>query len=279
MADPPFVPTDFEPPTALVSDHFRLEPLGPQHNEADTRHGRRASPTSARPPGSPTAAGHRRRACRSTGTSTTSAATPPTSRPAQDSRSPSSAGTSDVIGCVYLYPSESADVDVTVQSWVRASHAELDVPLAEPSPPGWPPSGRGSACTAPAADTTTGTTSQTVVMHHEGGDAACWLDRSAIGAARSSTLPSRIGAGCRRTLRTPTAVPGDCLKTTGSNARSGHGGSRITPQTRSSFVMSVVGGLIEEFGEFCLLALGDDAASPHGGPHTESPSWWRASVR
>jgi hypothetical protein len=36
-----------------------------------------------------------------------------------------------VIGCVYLYPSESVDADVTVQSWVRASHAELDVPLAD----------------------------------------------------------------------------------------------------------------------------------------------------
>jgi hypothetical protein len=35
VADPQFVPTDFEPSTALVSDHFRLEPLGPQHNEAD----------------------------------------------------------------------------------------------------------------------------------------------------------------------------------------------------------------------------------------------------
>jgi hypothetical protein len=35
VADPRFVPTDFERPTALVSDHFRLEPLGPQHNGAD----------------------------------------------------------------------------------------------------------------------------------------------------------------------------------------------------------------------------------------------------
>jgi hypothetical protein len=39
--------------------------------------------------------------------------------------------TRDVIGCVYIYPSESADTDVTVQSCVRASHAELDVPLAD----------------------------------------------------------------------------------------------------------------------------------------------------
>lgn len=38
---------------------------------------------------------------------------------------------SDVIGCVYLYPAPSEDHDVTVRSWVRASHAELDVPLAD----------------------------------------------------------------------------------------------------------------------------------------------------
>ena len=37
----------------------------------------------------------------------------------------------DVIGCVYLYPTTSADHDVTVQSWVRADRAELDVPLAD----------------------------------------------------------------------------------------------------------------------------------------------------
>jgi hypothetical protein len=37
----------------------------------------------------------------------------------------------DVIGCVYLYPTTSADYDVTVQSWVRADRADLDVPLAE----------------------------------------------------------------------------------------------------------------------------------------------------
>ena len=35
MASELFVPPDFEPPTSLVSEHFVLEPLGPQHNEAD----------------------------------------------------------------------------------------------------------------------------------------------------------------------------------------------------------------------------------------------------
>jgi hypothetical protein len=37
----------------------------------------------------------------------------------------------DVIGCVYLYPSASEEWDVTVQSWVRADRADLDVPLAD----------------------------------------------------------------------------------------------------------------------------------------------------
>jgi hypothetical protein len=35
----------------------------------------------------------------------------------------------DVIGCVYIYPPLESDVDARVRSWVRASHAALDVPL------------------------------------------------------------------------------------------------------------------------------------------------------
>ena len=30
-----FVPSGFDPPTSLVTDQFRLEPLGPQHKPAD----------------------------------------------------------------------------------------------------------------------------------------------------------------------------------------------------------------------------------------------------
>jgi hypothetical protein len=35
----------------------------------------------------------------------------------------------DVIGCVYVYPSKDGDHDACVLSWVRASHAHLDIPL------------------------------------------------------------------------------------------------------------------------------------------------------
>ena len=36
----------------------------------------------------------------------------------------------DVIGCVYIYPSNRDGYDVDVQSWVRADRAELDGPLS-----------------------------------------------------------------------------------------------------------------------------------------------------
>jgi len=35
MPEQPFVPSDFVVPRALAADGFRLEPLGPQHNDAD----------------------------------------------------------------------------------------------------------------------------------------------------------------------------------------------------------------------------------------------------
>jgi hypothetical protein len=35
MASEAFVPVGFAAPTSLVTDRFRLEPLGPRHNDAD----------------------------------------------------------------------------------------------------------------------------------------------------------------------------------------------------------------------------------------------------
>ena len=35
MTSDEFVPVGFDPPTSLATDQFRLEPLGPQHNQAD----------------------------------------------------------------------------------------------------------------------------------------------------------------------------------------------------------------------------------------------------
>lgn len=132
MADTPFVPTDFEPPTALVGDAFRLEPLGPQHNEADLVAWSSSIDHIRATPGFPDGNWP-----------------PPEGMPLDrnlaDLRRHAAdfearAGftftvlepvTGDVIGCVYIYPATTPDADVTVQSWVRVSHAELDVPLAD----------------------------------------------------------------------------------------------------------------------------------------------------
>ncbi|NGO78419.1 N-acetyltransferase [Streptomyces sp. YC504] len=127
-----FVPDGFVPPTSLVADRFRLEPLGPRHNAADhaawmssIEHIRATPgyPDGSWPPldgMSPEAnlADLRRHAEDFTARK---GFTFTVLDPADD----------DVIGCVYLYPTPSADHDVTVQSWVRADRAALDTPLAD----------------------------------------------------------------------------------------------------------------------------------------------------
>jgi len=132
VAEVPFVPIDFEPPTTLVGDRFRLEPLGPQHNEADHAAWTSSIDHIRSTPGFPDGnwpppegmsldrnlADLRRHAADfHARTGFTFTVLDPV--------------TDDVIGCVYLYPAGSPDADVTVQSWVRASVAELDVPLAD----------------------------------------------------------------------------------------------------------------------------------------------------
>jgi hypothetical protein len=127
-----FVPVDFDPPTALVAEQFRLEPLGPQHNEADhaawtaSIEHIRSTPGFTDgtwpPPGGMTLEenlsdlrGHADDFTRRTGFTFTVL----------------NLVDSDVIGCVYIYPSASAEYDVSVHSWVRADRASLDVPLAD----------------------------------------------------------------------------------------------------------------------------------------------------
>ena len=127
-----FVPPDFEPPTSLDTDEFHLEPLGPQHNESDHAAWTSSIEHIRSTPGYPDGNWP-----------------PPTGMTLDENRADlrrhaddfeRRAGFTftvldrsdrDVIGCVYVYPSRSDDWDVTVQSWVRADRADLDVPLAD----------------------------------------------------------------------------------------------------------------------------------------------------
>jgi hypothetical protein len=127
-----FVPIDFDPPTSLVTDQFRLEPLGPQHNEADHAAWMSSIEHIRSTPGFtdgtwPPSGGMtleenlsdlRRHAddfARRTGFTFTVL----------------EPDDSDVIGCVYVYPSASDQWDATVLSWVRADRSGLDAPLAD----------------------------------------------------------------------------------------------------------------------------------------------------
>ena len=127
-----FVPAGFRPPITLITDLFRLEPLGPQHNQADytawmsSIEHIRSTPGfpdgNWPPPGGLTLeknlADLRRHADDfARGAGFTFTVLDPTN--------------DDVIGCVYLYPSASEECDVSVQSWVRADRASLDGPLAD----------------------------------------------------------------------------------------------------------------------------------------------------
>lgn len=131
MASEAFVPPGFEPPTSLVTDRFRLEPLGSQHNEADHAAWMSSIEHIRTTPGYPdgdwppfngmSLEANRSDLCRhaadfAAGIGFTFTVLDPID---------------DVIGCVYLYPTSSPDYDVTVQSWVRANRADLDVPLAD----------------------------------------------------------------------------------------------------------------------------------------------------
>lgn len=128
MSSRPFVPPDFVAPTTLATEELRLEPLGPQHNESDyeawsssTEH-IHATPgwQTSRWPDDRSLEDNLRDLERHAGdfeqrTGFTYTVLDPAS--------------ADVIGCVYIYPDKSGQHDASVLSWVRASRAELDVPL------------------------------------------------------------------------------------------------------------------------------------------------------
>jgi hypothetical protein len=119
----PFVPPEFDVPTAFEGPGFRLEPLGPEHNERDHEAWMSSIEHIRSTPGFETwdwpepmsldanladLVGH-----------------------ANDFGNRSGFTYSildgdDVIGCVYIYPSRNGAHDATIRSWVRATRAEMD---------------------------------------------------------------------------------------------------------------------------------------------------------
>ena len=121
-----FVPDDFAVPRELVTEEFRLEPLGPQHNADDYDAWTSSIDHIKATPGFG-------------GRWPDPAMTPEENladlqRHAEDFAQRSgftytvlARGSDRIIGCVYIYPSGSADGAADVRSWVRADQADLDV--------------------------------------------------------------------------------------------------------------------------------------------------------
>ena len=119
-----FVPPDFDVPTELVGDGFRLEPLGPQHNERDHEAWMSSVEHIRTTPGFPWAHW-------------------PTPMALEDNLRDLVRHADDfaartgftytvldgdeVIGSVYIYP--GTNTEAVVRSWVSADRAELDRPL------------------------------------------------------------------------------------------------------------------------------------------------------
>lgn len=132
MTGAPFVPPGFEPPRELVTERFRLEPLGPQHNESDHAAWTSSIEHIRATPGYPDGRWP------PLGGMTLEENRADLERHAADfgarkgfTYTVLDPVSGDVIGCVYLYPSRSPEYEVEVQSWVRADRAELDGPLAD----------------------------------------------------------------------------------------------------------------------------------------------------
>jgi hypothetical protein len=123
MTDAPFVPDDFVVPLSLDGPGFRLEPLGPQHNERDHAAWMSSIDHITETPGFPT---HGWPAAMSP-----EANLHDLERHADDFSSRRGFAYTvldgdDVIGCVYIYPADDDTHDASVRSWVTASRADLD---------------------------------------------------------------------------------------------------------------------------------------------------------
>ena len=122
------VPPDFDVPLGLETSEFVLEPLGPEHNEQDYDAWTSSVEHIAATPGYPDRSWPREM--------TRDENRADLERHADDFRNRTGftytvldPESRDVIGCVYIYPLRDGEEDARALSWVRASRAELDVPL------------------------------------------------------------------------------------------------------------------------------------------------------
>lgn len=125
---PEFVPPGFDVPPGLETPEFVLEPLGPEHNEADYDAWASSIEHISATPGFGGRSWPREM--------TRDENRADLQRHSDDFRNRAGftytvldPASRDVIGCVYIYPLPDGEHDASVRSWVRESHGHLDAPL------------------------------------------------------------------------------------------------------------------------------------------------------
>jgi hypothetical protein len=118
-----FVPDSFEPPRSLDGPGFRLEPLGPQHNERDHEAWMSSIEHIRATPGFPDGNWPEPMSLERN--------LEDLERHERDFEERrgftySVLDGDDVVGCVYIYPSTDEDHDADVSSWVTERRADLD---------------------------------------------------------------------------------------------------------------------------------------------------------
>jgi hypothetical protein len=128
MAQGRFVPADFVVPLGLAAEAFRLEPLGPQHNDADYEAWSSSMEHIHMTPGWESSSWPSDLSLEEN--------LRDLERHADDFENRAGftytvldPATGDVLGCVYIYPDAGEQNVAHVRSWVRASVPELDVQL------------------------------------------------------------------------------------------------------------------------------------------------------
>lgn len=123
-----FVPADFVVPLGIETSELVLEPLLPEHNEKDYAAWTSSLEHIAATPGFPWGSWPREM--------TADENRADLERHADDFRNRKGftytvldPADRDVIGCVYIYPVGDPGYDAHALSWVRKSHAHLDIPL------------------------------------------------------------------------------------------------------------------------------------------------------
>jgi hypothetical protein len=126
MTARPLVEDSFAVPDAFVADGLRLELLGPQHNAADhaawTSSIEHIRSTPGFDQGWPPAAGM----TLADNLADLESHAERSARRVDFAYSVIEIATGDVIGCVYVKPSPTAEGEVKASSWVCATRAELD---------------------------------------------------------------------------------------------------------------------------------------------------------